>query len=999
MVILSIILSLIELSATYGNTPDVDKFNEAMTAYKTGEFLKAYNLFTQIKVGEINDKVILSSSEFYAADCLFQMKELNGAAPRFESFLYNYPNSSFKQEALYKLGTIYYTLNEFRKSRERLMTLINDYPNSEYYYEANYWIGEDFTAEKNFFDAEVFLKNAIAVKNNNNLLRHSLFALAFLYEKLSRYEDAVKYYDDLLAYFRESDLAPISQLRIGICYFYLKKYDNAVLELSDPLIKKLNITQQLEAKYFLANSFVRLKEYNEAKKNYDSLLKDVVKLSIDTAEFAYLSEKQIKYELAWVNFQARNYNAAFELFNELSNTSQDSLAANALFWSAECKRYSGEVSEALKIYDSFLKKFPNNPLTDKIKYSIAAIYYNQNDIKMTEELLHKSSEIKDKQTLLKTFVLLGESNLNEGNFEEAEKYFSDVYQSADVSAELTMRAEFGLAVSKYFLNDYKGAVTILESLKKRAPDFESDKVNFYLAETYFMLNNFSKALKFYMSVNTLDPQIEKQVIYGKAFTYFNMKDYANAIYYFNSYITKYPTAENVKNAKLKLADSYYGIKNFEKASEIYQQLFSRDRHSLDNDFAYYQFAQSLYKANKTSNAISEFINLQKRFPRSKYADASQYVVGWIYFQQNEYRKAIDNYLLLIDKYPNSNLIPIALYSIGDSYFNLELYDTAITYYNKVLQNYSNTTYVFDAVNGIQYSYIAKNQPEKAIEFIDNFLQDYPNSTFRDQILFKKGDIYYSIENFKKAIESYNQFIQSYPESKLVPNAYYWIGKSQENVKLYDDALSSFKYVINNYLKSEVGVSAVIESVNIYLDKKSYPEAIELLAETEAKIPNSERLPEILYLKGIAEEKNSNIADAYNTFNQVITYYDGTIFAAKSKLELGILELQNGNFENAALLFKDVSEKRNDDIGAEAQYYYGVSLFKQDKITDAITAFVRVRSVFSAYDEWFTKSLLMLGDCYVKLKDIKQAREMYKAVLIRHNTGELAQQARAKLRRL
>jgi len=201
------------------------------------------------------------------------------------------------------------------------------------------------------------------------------------------------------------------------------------------------------------------------------------------------------------------------------------------------------------------------------------------------------------------------------------------------------------------------------------------------------------------------------------------------------------------------------------------------------------------------------------------------------------------------------------------------------------------------------------------------------------------------------------------------------------------------------LKSEIGISSVIELARIYSDKKQYSSAVNVLKEASDAVPTSNRVPELLFQQAVNLAKDNNIAEASSIYNQIITYYEGAIFAAKAKVALGIIELQKNNYENAQALFREVGEKRTDDIGAEAQYYYGVLLFNQNKIEDAITSLVRVRSVFAAYDEWYTKSLLKLGDCYVKLKDKKQAREMYRAVLSRHNSGEFADEAKKKINQL
>ena len=93
-----------------------------------------------------------------------------------------------------------------------------------------------------------------------------------MYEKKGQYSEAVKYYDKLLGFHKESELAGLAQLRIGVCYFYLKEYDNAVLELSDPLIKELDVDKQNEANYILANSFYRLHEYKNASETYRRIL-------------------------------------------------------------------------------------------------------------------------------------------------------------------------------------------------------------------------------------------------------------------------------------------------------------------------------------------------------------------------------------------------------------------------------------------------------------------------------------------------------------------------------------------------------------------------------------------------------------------------------------------------------------------------------------------------------------------------------------------------------
>jgi TolA-binding protein len=965
-------------------------FDEALKLFEGKNYTSAYELFKTILTDNSTDSNEKSSAHYYAAECLVKLNQLDGAAAEFESFLKLYPLSSFRESVLYELGTIYYHNDEYRKARENLTALIYEYPESAFIGSAYYWIGESYSAQNKFIDAEENLKEAISRRDENNFITHSIYALGQLYEKTGDYNNAVAHYDELLTYYKNSPLAPRAQLRIGVCYFILKDYDSAVLELTDPQINNLSREEIVEAKYFLANAFVRLRDYKNATTIFEELLSD----NYDSA----LTNK-INYSLAWIKFQKNEFNEAFKIFDELSRVENDTIAIASLFWSGECKRYLGESVQANEIYDLFIKKYPSHPYAARAQLGKGTSYYSQNLSQEAESSLLRAVNSNDLYARGKAFALLGELKLNQKLFSEARSNFQEAVKLTSNYPDIYNRTLLGLGVSEFFLSNYDDALRNLELLKNRSRDFESDKTNFYLAESYLMRGEYSAAIKHYNQVSPSNDELRKPVIYGKAYAYFNLKDFPNAIYYFNDYVTKYRTDQNVNDAKLRLADSYFGIKSFDKASQIYRELFTNDILISNDDQTYYQYSQSLFKAGRSNDAIEEFIKLQQKFPRSKFADASQYVVGWIYFQQNNFRAAIENYEKLLTRYPSSSLKPIAYYSIGDSYFNLGDYEESINYYNRVLTEFPNTPYILDAVNGIQYAYLAKDQPDRAVSFIDQFVSSNPSSKFSDQIFFKKGDIFYSSDDYNNAMIAYQEFISRYPSSQLIPNAYYWIGKSAAFLKREAEAIDNFNRVLSINLRSTIGISAAIDLANIYTNKNDFSSAIRVLNSSIDAQPTSNQVPELLYLRAVAEIKSINLEEAYKTLDQIVTYYEGSVFAAKAKIELSVLEIDRKNFDNALILLKELAEKRLDDIGARAQYLIGLTYYEQNNMNDAIIAFVRVRSVFSGYDEWFTKSLLKLGDCYVKLNDKQQAREMYRAVINRHKTGELAQEANRKLKQL
>ncbi len=975
-------------------------YSSAMDAYHSADYVKASRLFEEFfQQHKITDEQY-ATAKYYSANALLNLNEPYAATDGFEYLVNNFKWSSFRDKALYKLGVIYYNEASYSQCRYYLTLLLDDYPESEYDGSALYWIGESYSKDNRLDEAVTFLKQAIDSPRNNRFVDYSIYTLATVYEKKKDYKNAVKYYDQLLSYHSDSKLAPAAQVRIGIAYFKLKDYQSSIVELNNPLVSTLSKDQYAESLYLLANSYYRVKDYPEAEKTYKIIIKDFPSSSV---------LQEVKYGLAWSYFQQKKYNDAYNVFNALSlSDDADSIAVKSFFWKAEAKRYAGQTAQAFNIYKEFLLKYPDSDLGYGVQYQLGAVYFNDKKFDLAEKFLQTSLSAPDQSIKAKAYTLLGEIKLEQKNYSESIKDFTSATQLADIPDDLRKRALLGLGAASYYSKNFNGGISYLQKLSTEDKNFESDKTNFFLAECYFSLGQYSEALKKYnlvssspdkIGVNSESKDVSGLALYGKAYCYYNLGDYENAALKFSDFIKNYPGNSKTVDARLRLADSYYGAKNFSLASKTYKELFHFDKSSLNDPYTYYQYAQTLYKSGSTQEAINEFRNLQRKSPSSQYADKSLYIVGWIYFQQNNFNRAIENYKNVLEVYPHTSLGPIIYYSIGDSYFNLTEYDSAIANYQQVMIDYPTSPHVYDAINGIQYSYIAENHPEKAISFIDQFVDENPGLSFADQIYFKKAEIYYGMNEYDKAESSYKDFITKFPSSKLISEAYYWIGKSAQNLNQYDEAIFNFKRVFESFPKSESAAAAVIEMANIYNNLKRYDDALSILNKAIDKLSQSSRLPEIMYLKGVTLSNKGDVSNAYAAYDEVVQSYRETIFAQKAKFELGLIELAAKRYDNATQYFQGLASNRTDDLGAKAQFYLGETLFAQDKITDAISAYVRVRTIFSAYDEWLTRAFLRLGDCYVKLNDNKQAREMYRTVISKHRRDEFGKEAETKLRKL
>jgi len=970
------------------SAPDI--FQRAMDAFRNNEFLIAHKLFYSLKNRSDVENDMLSSANYYSAESLSKAGQTNGAAGEYEEFVRDFPVSNFRDIALYNLGIIYYKSRNYQRCREKLITLVNEFPRSDYFGAANYWIGEAFIAENRLLEAEEFLLQSITTRDRNSKVNYSIYSLGNLYERKKDFEKAVAYYDELLSYYRESELIPYAQLRIGISYYRLNDFENAVLELTDPAIFELPENLQIDAEYVLANAYSRTKEFEKAKTIFREILDRTPQ---------GITEDQIIYGLAWVNFQTNDFERSYELFNSLIASLEDSIRIKSLYWSAESKRYGGKIEDAVKIYQQFLNLYPDDINAFSVKYNIGIIYYNRKDFVKALSFLKEAVKASDNNISARALTLMGEINLDLKKYSEGVELFEKAQLKLPTNFSLRSRIDLGLGTAYYYTNNFVSSISVLEKLARRDESFEIGKVHFYLAESYFAKGKFEKARDNFKRIPPTAGLTGKQALYGLAYSYFDLRDYANSSYYFKEYIKMFPKDNLALDAKLRLVDSFFGMKNYSQAVKNYSAIFKKYRISKIVVREHFQYGQSLFKLNKPAEAIKIFRNLQILFPKSKYADDAQYFIGWISFKQNRYSEAVSEYYLVPNKYPESPIIPLVYNSIGDCYFNMGNYEEAITFYNTVINEYPQSKYVFDALNGITYSYLIKDQPENAASVIDNFVALNPSSKFGDDILYKKGELYFNVGAFEEARLGYKEFIATYPKSRFVPDAYFWIAKSSFNLGHIEDALYNYSIVKDNYLFSNVGMSAIIEMGKIYAERNEPERELDVYDYAIEKLKDAKGIEEIRFYRAKALLALKKFNQAYEELKNITVYFENSVFADKSKLELGLLELARNKFESAENLFKEVGEKRNDDIGAEAQYYYGNALFEQAKYTDAISALVRVRSVFSRYDIWYSKALIKLGDCYVKIKNKKNARAMYRAVLKRHKNDELGKEAKSKLRRL
>ena len=93
---------------------------------------------------------------------------------------------------------------------------------------------------------------------------------------------------------------------------------------------------------------------------------------------------------------------------------------------------------------------------------------------------------------------------------------------------------------------------------------------------------------------------------------------------------------------------------------------------------------------------------------------------------------------------------------------------------------------------------------------------------------------------------------------------------------------------------------------------------------------------------------------------------------------------------------NVIRGRSDELAAEAQKVLGDIYFEMGDYENALTNYLRVKYVYSAYRFWVATALYHAGITYEKMDRFDEARKVYQELVNNFPTEEITQRAKERL---
>ena len=308
-----------------------------------------------------------------------------------------------------------------------------------------------------------------------------------------------------------------------------------------------------------------------------------------------------------------------------------------------------------------------------------------------------------------------------------------------------------------------------------------------------------------------------------------------------------------------------------------------------------------------------------------------------------YAKAITSWDKFLQKYPNDKRAGKVSYYRGICLLHTQKYDEAAAQFRTVVTKYPKLENLDSAQFNLAMAYYQKADMSKKPEDFKNAAKEFgavaakfPSSKFADRALYYQGESAFAAGDNASAAAAYKNLTTKYVKSPLAANAFYALGIAQQQLKQNAEAAKTFKAFLAN---PELAKNALASEVRLRLGmslfaEKKFADAAKYFGEASKGKDFSHadfaalRQAQCMYEAG-------KVAEAGTLYAELPTKFPQSTYLAAALLASGKCFVQVEKYPEAQKALEPLVGLRGNE-GAEASYWLGRSLLRQNKPTEALT---------------------------------------------------------------
>ena len=976
--------SLQQVYRTYQNGLELFKKNKYVAA--AAQFKRAeFSIIADQKMGNFEEMSLLKENAlYYRGLCALEL-ENDDAESLLLRFVKEYPTNNLSHSAYFHLGRFNFNkknyaeaISWFKKVKENQL----DQQNSlEYRFKLAYAYFEtkDYAAAEPLFGQ---------LKDETSKYRdEAIYYYAYISYLNADYQTALKEFERLKSSKTYEESYPYY---ISALYFLDNRYQD-VISYAIPSLKTIQKKYETELYRIIAASYFALTDYPQAAVYYQEFQDRDLKVT---------QNNQDAYQIGYTALQLKNYKKAIEELETLGTT--DEFFQSGMIALAKSFLAIEDKQGARNAFFRASKLNYDKELQEEGAFNYAKLSYelefHQVALDATQEFISNyaySKRINEAKTLL------GEILLTTKNYKDAIDILESIPNRNKEAQEVYQKVTYYRGLEFFNERAFQNAISAFLRSNKSAIDSEIAALSTYwMAESMYEVRKYGEAIEKFQAFLQM-PESRKSKLYNfayyaLAYAYFEDENYYKSANYFEQFLRGTEIDLNTRiDATLRLADSYFVVKNYASALANYQKIIAEA--GSGHDYALFQQGMIQGLQGLNDEKIASHQSLLQLFPNSNYADDAGFEIAYTYFVKGDFDRSKADLTALIEKYPRSSYVPRALVTIGLVQYNQDSDDAALETFKKVISDYQVTDEAQQALESIRNIYMDRADA-------DGFL-NYANSTNignftvaeQDNLIFQAANKRFLTGDYAGTIDAVFAYFDKFPKAIHTKQARFIRAESLVKTGKPNEAIPDYEFILNDWT-SDYTERALISISKLYLEQKKYNEAVVHLKKLE--LTSEYRANYGFALNNLMlAYANLNMPDETLKYAELLKGFEKSSEEDKLRAQLfaGKAYLGKGNQSAALKELEEVNKKTQTILAAEARYLIAEIQFTQGNYAESQkTAFDLINNLPS-FDYWVAKSFLLLADNYLALKDVFQAKSTLQSLLDNY-TGddEILPKVREKL---
>ena len=692
---------------------------------------------------------------------------------------------------------------------------------------------------------------------------------------------------------------------------------------------------------------------------------------------ANLSNEEIadaKFEKAYCYFNAKNFDEAGKLFNEIHQ-----LPGNKYYYPANY--YYGFISYYKRAFADALSSFKLVADMDEYKavvpYYIAEIYYFQDNkeeaLTYGMAALQKGGLFYDKEMN----QLLGQIYFEKKDFSKAlpllEYYVSN-------SNKVSKEDQYELSYCYYEAKSYTKAIEGLKLLSNEKDSLGQNSM-YILGDCYLKTGQKASARNAFQfcAYNNSNPKQQEISLFNYAKLSYELGYQDIALTELKKFLDTYPGSVHVPESKEILVGLLANTNNFKEALSLYES-FDKPSATMQKVYPKILYGRAVdYINDQQIYAADALLMKILQLPFSPVTLYAKFWKGEINYRNGDYDAAIP----LLNAFLTANVLAqgeanatTAKYDLGYCYMKKDNYKLALSYFEPIGKGSSNAgnieqdafvrtadcyfmqkdfnkslslyeTVINSAMPQSDYALFQKSlilgvkNTSQKIASLDNLCKLYPKSNLVPDAELEIANTYMAAENFNAAIPYLNKLQNTASGGGLKPTAYLKLGLCYYNLSNNKLALDNYQQLIQQFPQSPEADQALEIIKSIYIEEGKPNEYVDFIHKNGKNISVSE-------------------ADSLTYTAAEIKYNDNQVTAAIAGFENYLMHYPSGSF------------------ALQANYFRAECYYKNKDWKNALVGYDYVNA--KGANRFFDKATLTAASlCYFELKDYSGARKYFSSL--------------------